>query len=207
MIARSLFLTLSLILPALPGFSGAALAAAKISPEMQPPPYVEIMPQYVNSGRTSNKNIEFDAYTFNTGKNQTEEAEGRIWVRHFELKPNLPQTPSALQVARNYANLLRSLGSANMVELQGNDIKRNLYGSHQTRAVSGKFVKDGKEVWVEVQADPSGRDYYLIILELVEFVQQVGEAKSPAALKPEPAPAPTPAAKPAQTKPQSKPKR
>jgi hypothetical protein len=204
MILRSLSLALSLILPALPGFSGLAAA----DPATQPPPYVEIMPQYAISDTTYNKNIEFDAYTFNTGKNQAEGVEGRLWVRHCERKRNLPAEPDALQVIGNYANLLRSLGSTNVVELKGNDIERSRYGSNPAmRAVSGKFVKDGKEVWVEAQVEPSGRDYYLIILELVEFVQQVGEGKSPAALKPEPAPAPTPAAKPAQTKPQSKPKR
>jgi outer membrane protein OmpA-like peptidoglycan-associated protein len=160
-------------------FSGTALAAAAkaVAPELQPPPYVEIMPQYsIDDNNILNKNIEFDAYTFNTGKNQTEEVEGRIWQRRCSMKRGLPQNPSALQVFRNYANLLRSMGVTNVVELRGDEVAKKLYSGSHLRVVSGKFVRDGKEVWVEMQVDDGARDYLLTVLETDKFVQEVAEA-------------------------------
>jgi outer membrane protein OmpA-like peptidoglycan-associated protein len=156
----------------LASFPGMALAAAA-KPEIQPPPYVEGMPQY---NITAGKNIEFDAFTFNTGRQLVEEVEGRIWQRRYKLKSGLPQNPSSLQVARNYSNLLRSLGAANVVEMNYSDAAKRMYGSTGSRVVFGSFVKDKKEIRVEMQVNGGASEYTLTILEPDAMVQDVGEA-------------------------------
>ena len=151
----------------------------------QPPPYVSGLPQYqISSGR----NIEFDAFTFNTGKQLVEELEGQVWQRVYRLDSALPQNPSSLQVARNYANLLRSLGSANVVEMHYSDAARRMYGSTGSRVVSGSFIKDNRELRVEMQVQGGAGEYTLTILEPSEMRQDVGEAPSPRAARSEPAP-------------------
>jgi hypothetical protein len=181
MITRIVALTLL----AVTSFSGAAAAA---KPQDQPPPYVAIMPQYDTDGSYgTNKNIEFDAYAFNTGKNkQSETAEGVIWQRTYKLKPNLPQNPSSQQVAADFADALRSLGSANVVEFNHySELAHSIYGGDM-RAVFGKFIKDGKEIWVEVQIGDG--KYALTILEKGEMRQDIGMKKP--AQKAGPAPSP-----------------
>ena len=152
-------------------FCGTAMAA--VDAGKQPPPYVEGMPQYrIESG----KNIEFDAFTFNTGRQLAEEVEGHIWQRVYRLNSGLPQNPSSLQVARNYANLLRSLGSANVVEMNYRDGAKRIYGSDGSRIVFGSFVKDGKEIRMEMQVQGGAGEYTLTILKPDAMIQDVGEA-------------------------------
>ena len=170
-----------LVLLALTSVSGVACAATNYS--VQPPPHVAGLPQYrIDSGT----NLEFDAFTFNTGKQLTEEVEGQIWQRVYRLQSGVKS--DGPQAAGQFAELLRSLGSANVVEMGYRDAARRMYGSTGSSLVFGTFVKDGKEIRVEMQVNGGGSEYTLTILEPGEMRQDVGEAPSPRAARPEPAP-------------------
>ena len=170
------FVTLVSLCVAVLMFTGVAFSATPktANPEIQPPPYVEGMPQYTI---LTGKNREFDAFTFNTGpKQQSKEVEGRLWAREYHLQKNLPQGPSALQTIRNYSNFLRSQGATNVVELTQNDVAKQRFPAAAARIVSGSFVKAGKEIWLEAQAQEDTRRYSLVIVEVEAMRQDVGEA-------------------------------
>ena len=172
---KKFFMTLISLCAAILITTGMAFSATP-NPETQPPPYVEGMPQY---SILTGKNREFDAFTFNiSSKREFREVEGRLWMREYHLLKDLPQGPSALQIIRNYANFLRSHGSTNVVELTHKDVAKQTFPAAAARIVSGSYVKDGKEIWLEVQAQEDTRRYSLVIVEVEAMRQDVGEAPS-----------------------------
>jgi len=86
---------------------------------------------------------EFDFYNFPVEKGKTERVEGRKSTLTYYPQPNLPSKPSELQVLRNYENAVTKLGG-------------NLVFADKARETL-KFVKDGKEYWVEIWAEFTGK--------------------------------------------------
>jgi OmpA-OmpF porin, OOP family len=92
---------------------------------------------------------EFDFYNFPVEKGKTERVEGRKSVLTYYPQPDLPSKPSELQVLRNYENAVTKLGgSAVFVD----KAKETL-----------KLVKDGKEYWIEIWAEFTGKYGFTII--------------------------------------------
>ena len=114
------------------------------------------------------EDIEFDSYNFFNGKNCTT-VEGKKLKRIYSLKEDA-QKSSIIQISRNYANAIRNMGGTVIFEGEPQDAEcadRN--GLHM---VTGKIVKDGNEMWVEVSPGVDGSDYYLTII-IKELMKQV----------------------------------
>jgi OOP family OmpA-OmpF porin len=77
--------------------------------------------------------------------------------------------PSAIQVVRNYANAVRSLGGVSVYELED--------------AGTFKIAKGGREVWVSLNVPNQGAFYSLTVVERGEMAQEVTASDMMAALQ------------------------
>jgi OOP family OmpA-OmpF porin len=100
----------------------------------------------------------FDAVDIYTAEGTTVTVEGQKTVIGYALNEGAP-SPSYLQIRRNYGNAMKSLGGTLLYE--------------EGRYASFKLVKNGKEVWVAVEAFNEGGDYTLTILEVEAMEQEV----------------------------------
>jgi len=100
----------------------------------------------------------FDAVEFYIGDDKTQTVEGQKTRIDYSLKEGA-SAPSDLQVRRNYANAIKSLGGTVLYE-------SDYY-------ISMKAVKNGKEIWASVATANSATVYTLIVLEKGEMVQEV----------------------------------
>ena len=114
------------------------------------------------------EDIEFDSYNFFNGKNCTT-VEGKKFKRIYSLKEDA-QKSSIIQISRNYANAVRSMGGT--VVFEGAPQDAECADRNGLQMVTGKIVKDGNEMWVEVSPGVDGSDYYLTIV-LKELMKQV----------------------------------
>jgi len=114
------------------------------------------------------EDIEFDSYNFFNGKNCTT-VEGKKFKRIYSLKEDA-QKSSILQISRNYANAVRNMGGT--VVFEGTPQDAECADRNGLQMVTGKVVKDGNEMWVEVSPGVDGSDYYLTIV-LKELMKQV----------------------------------
>jgi hypothetical protein len=80
---------------------------------------------------------DFDAVNFETGKKDKASVEGRRTKLTYRVEDRSKE-PSGLEVVRNYENAITSVQGTVLF------IDRN-------RLVNGKIVKDGKEVWAQVE--------------------------------------------------------
>ena len=101
---------------------------------------------------------EFGAHVFNLGNGKTESVEGRYTDLRYYPQATATSKPSDLQILRNFENAVKQLGGT-------------AYGSDKGRE-SFKVVKDGKEIWVEVWAEFTGK-YGLTIVEREAMKQDV----------------------------------
>ena len=113
------------------------------------------MPDTFISGCTMKQ---FDAHAFQVGKGKTEQVEGRKWVINYMPQSTLKEKPSELQILRNYENAVKKLGGTVLFTDKG---KETLL-----------ITKDGKEAWIEVWAEFTGK-YGFRIVEKQEMVQDV----------------------------------
>jgi OOP family OmpA-OmpF porin len=109
---------------------------------------------------------EFDSYNFFNGKNCTT-VEGKKFKRTYSLKEGA-QKASVIQIMRNYANAIKSMGGT--VIYEGAPQNAECAENNGINMVIGKAVKDGDELWVEV-ASLGGDDYYLTII-IKELMKQ-----------------------------------
>jgi outer membrane protein OmpA-like peptidoglycan-associated protein len=109
---------------------------------------------------------EFDSYNFFNGKNCTT-VEGKKFKRTYSLKEGA-QKASVIQIMRNYANAIKSMGGT--VIYEGAPQNAECAENNGINMVIGKAVKDGNELWVEV-ASLGGDDYYLTII-IKELMKQ-----------------------------------
>jgi outer membrane protein OmpA-like peptidoglycan-associated protein len=107
-------------------------------------------------GRYDDK--EFDSHTFLDGKKQEIKAEGHLTSILYNIQSGTKE-PSRLQILRNYENAVKKIGG--IVLLSDSD------GSSFI-----KLEKDGKEIWIHVDAYITSQ-YSLYILEKEGMVQQV----------------------------------
>lgn len=133
----------------------------------KPIPYFSGMSNYEIGGAPSDK--EFDEYSFFDGKNAVK-VEGKKWVRYYALKEGAKQA-SELQITRNYANAIRSIGGTVLFEGVCGDEK---CGDATDRpAVFGKVTKGSKELWVEVYAMSGGAEYNITVVEKEAMKQDI----------------------------------
>jgi OOP family OmpA-OmpF porin len=100
----------------------------------------------------------FDAVEFYTASDKTETVEGQKTVIQYALQEGSP-SPSYLQIRRNYGNAVKSLGASVLYD--------------ESRYLSFKLVKNGKEIWGSVEGFNDGGDYTLTILEIEAMEQEV----------------------------------
>ena len=118
------------------------------------------------------EDVDFDSYNFFNGKNCTT-VEGKKFKRTYSLKEDA-QKSSVIQIMRNYANAVKSMGGAVIYEGAPQDAECADYNG--LNMIVGKVVKNGNEMWVEV-ASLGGDDYYLTIV-LKELMKQDVTASS-----------------------------
>ncbi len=100
---------------------------------------------------------QFDAYKFNFGKKKNQ-VEGQFWNIRYQPPAGLNPKPSTLQVLRNVENAVKQVGG----KVVATD------SSQETLTLT----KDGKELWVEVWADYTGK-YILTIVQKEAMVQEL----------------------------------
>ncbi len=101
---------------------------------------------------------EFDAYSFKTAQGKTTQVEGRYWLLSYYPQAAAKSKPSELQILRNFENAIKKLGGS------------VLYSEKSKETL--KLTKDGKEIWVEVTAEFTGK-YGLKIIERQEMAQDI----------------------------------
>ena len=101
---------------------------------------------------------EFNAYNFVVGQGKTEPVEGRYWKISYYPQAALKSKPSEIQILRNFENAVTKLGGTALFKEKTRETLR--------------LAKDGKEVWVEVSAEFTGK-YGLIIVEKKAMAQDI----------------------------------
>ncbi len=100
----------------------------------------------------------FDAYAFKIGQGKTVQVEGECWKIRYYPQAAVKSKPSELQILRNFENAVTKLGGT---VLYAEKTKETL-----------RLAKDGKEVWVEVWAEFTGK-YGLTIVEKNAMAQDI----------------------------------
>ncbi|MBP1648499.1 MAG: yiaD 1 [Bacteroidetes bacterium] len=101
---------------------------------------------------------EFDAYEFTVGQNKKERVEGRFWSIFYYPQATAKSKPSELQILRNFESATQELGG-------------KVVWTEKSRETF-EIKKDGKEFWVEVSAEFTGK-YGLKIVEKKGMAQDI----------------------------------
>jgi outer membrane protein OmpA-like peptidoglycan-associated protein len=101
---------------------------------------------------------EFNAYAFSTGQGKTTQVEGQYWNIRYYPQASAKSKPSELQILRNFEDAVKKLGGT---VLSSEKSKETL-----------RLNKDGKEVWIEVRTDFTGK-YFLTIVEKKAMSQDI----------------------------------
>ncbi len=91
----------------------------------------------------------FDAYAFKLEKGKTESVEGHFWKLTYYPQANVKVKASELQIQRNFENAVAKMGGKSLFREK----------SKETFLVS----KDGKEFWVELWTEFTGKYGFTII--------------------------------------------
>ena len=110
---------------------------------------------FISVYRTS----DFDRFTFKSGPKTTEAVEGRKFEIRYVTKAAFTP-PSPLAIIRNFQQAVTKIGGSMVFE------------DSNVRVTTLKLVKDGKEIWVQVDTN-WGRGYFLTIIEKKAMVQEV----------------------------------
>lgn len=100
----------------------------------------------------------FDSFKFITGQNKSEQVEGHFWMISYYPQASVKTKPSELQILRNYENAVKKLGG------------KVLYSEKSKETML--LIRDGKEIWIEVSAEFTGK-YGLRIVEKKAMVQDI----------------------------------
>ena len=109
------------------------------------------------------KDVQFDSANFQVtkgGRRVSQAVEGHLYQLGYYRKNDAPQT-SALQIVRNHQNAVKAIGGQVLDDEKGG----NYYNT------TLRFSKDGKEVWVLVEARDD--NYALTIVECQAMNQDV----------------------------------
>jgi len=99
-----------------------------------------------------------DEVEFTVGEDKTQKVEGQKTRTSYALKEG-SEAPSYFQLRKNYENAVKSLGGSVL---------------HTEEAyLSGKIVRGGQEVWVQLEAANSATVYDLTIVEKKAMTQEV----------------------------------
>ena len=101
---------------------------------------------------------EFYAHAFDVGSGKKTPVEGRYWLIRYYPQANVKPVASDIQILRNFENAIKKLGGKVLDQAKG---KETLY-----------LVRDGKELWVDVQAEFTGK-YALTIVEKNAMAQDI----------------------------------
>jgi OOP family OmpA-OmpF porin len=102
---------------------------------------------------------DFDVFNFETGKKDKAGVEGRITRLTYRIEDRSREA-SGLAVVRNYENAIKSVqGTVLFIDKNSN------------RFVNGKIVKDGKEIWAQVEKG-NGK-IWLTIVEKTGMAQDI----------------------------------
>ncbi len=101
---------------------------------------------------------QFDAYAFMTGNGKTTRVEGQFTNIRYLPPASLTTKPSTLQLLRNVENAIKQIGGTVVAT---DSSKETL-----------KLTKDGRELWIEVWADYTGK-YILTIVEKAGMAQEI----------------------------------
>lgn len=99
----------------------------------------------------------FNAHKFNVGNGKFEEVEGRFWKINYYPQAN-QEKPSELQILRNFENAVTKLGGSVMAKDKSRQWMR--------------IDKDGKEFWVDLSAEFTGK-YGFTIIEKQAMAQDI----------------------------------
>ena len=102
---------------------------------------------------------QFDGRDFVMGKGKTIHVEGELWRLTYYPFNDLKTKPSELQIRRNFENAIQKQGGTLVGTATNN---KNIF----------KLVKDGKEIWVELWAEFTGK-YGFTIIQKEEMTQDV----------------------------------
>lgn len=105
------------------------------------------------------KTSEFDRFVYKTGPKATEAVEGKKFEIRYVTKTGATP-PSPLSIIRNFQQAIAKIGGS------------SVYEDPNVRVTTLKVVKDGKEIWVQVDTN-WGKGYFLTIVEKQAMVQEV----------------------------------
>jgi OmpA-OmpF porin, OOP family len=107
------------------------------------------------------EDLQFDKYDFPSGSGKIQSIEGHHILIHYYLNDNA-QSPSAIQIVRNYTNATKKIGGQIVYEYEDGGLQNSTM----------KVVKNGQEVWVFVNAGGNGM-YSINLVEKQAMTQDV----------------------------------
>jgi outer membrane protein OmpA-like peptidoglycan-associated protein len=107
---------------------------------------------------------QFDGRDFVMGKGQTIHVEGQLWWMTYYPQSDLKSKPSELQIRRNFENAIVKQGGT-------------LVGTATNKKQIYKLNKDGKEIWIELWAEFTGKYGFTIIQKEAMAQDIVADAK------------------------------
>jgi OmpA-OmpF porin, OOP family len=127
----------------------------KDDPKCKDHPLFTRMPDY---WIRSCKQLQFDSFEFVVAKDKKEAVEGQLWRLDYYPQADAVSKPSQLQIQRNYENAIQKLGGT-------------VVWSEKGRSTL-KLVKDGKEFWVDLTAEFTGK-YWMTIVQKQGMAQDI----------------------------------
>ena len=147
---RSVLILLSILSLALP-----IIGQQKDDSKCKDHPLFTRMPDYWIHGCDQK---EFNGYTFDAGQGGGVQIDGQYWQIRYYPQNSLKSKPSEMQILLNFENAVKKLGGALLSKGKSKEVL--------------KLSKDGKEVWVEVTTEFTGK-YSLIIVEKKAMAQDI----------------------------------
>ena len=105
------------------------------------------------------KTVGFDSFKFKTGKGSETAVEGKRFELRYQTNQGIDEYPGPLQIIRNHQNAISKIGGTVLYEDQ--------------RYTWLKVVKDGKEIWAQVDTAWNKGTYMLTIIEKKAMTQEV----------------------------------
>ena len=100
----------------------------------------------------------FDEHEFYLSDEETKTVEGDRTYIDYRLKEGAPQ-PSPIQIRRNYANALKTLGATLVHEAE--------------EYACWKLIKGGQEIWIDLSIHNDGWSYELNFVQIAAMIQEV----------------------------------
>jgi OmpA-OmpF porin, OOP family len=101
---------------------------------------------------------EFNVYSFRVAQGKTQQVEGKYYKLTYYPQATLKTKPSEVQILRNFENAVASLNGESLFK----DKSRETF----------RITKDGKEIWVEVWAEFTGK-YGFNVIEKAAMEQDI----------------------------------